>query len=581
MALKKAKRYELPDTQIDKANEKNLVQTGGNSVSNIGTTIKFPPNRVFGNTEDTSSINIEYINQNIDTDKYTSILRYFFKGKEHKLEVNRSSYLRKNEIIKLQDFGLQVTERNAHDIIKQLEIAERNAPINKVHSKIGFDIYDRNYVFKHSRGVNVYSSYIGKLDISPKGDYGTWYKNLHENVIGNIPLEAMLVVGFSSAIVGLLSILSNKDSLVVHLSGDSTTGKTTASMLAISIWGNPSTKISNGLSTTWNTTENAMFHNIVGNHGLAVLFDEVSMNNSLDFTKFIYKFTGNKDKSRLNKESKLEVAGTWGTVIITNGEFSLLIKSKKNTGAQLRIIDFNNIAWTKDAISADEINQCILENYGHAGTIFVGKLLEMKVDDIHDEIIELKEYTVEQMKEKGVKDKYVERRSLNYAILMYTAYKVSELLSIPLHIEDIWNFLMDNEKESIEGRDLQNKAYTYFLEQVNINHNKFIHSDSMQTSNPIDIKNSGYEIMGKINVLTKENYNEICIFQNYFNELMKNGGFEDSKIILKKWKDEGILDCEADRYTRKRTLIPSMGAVPIYVIRVKKEDFSDKDRSIF
>lgn len=67
-----------------------------------------------------------------------------------------------------------------------------------------------------------------------------------------------------------------------------------------------------------------MFSNIIGNHGLAVLFDEVSMNDSLDFTKFIYKFTGNKDKGRLNKESKLDDTGTWESTFISNGEFSLL-----------------------------------------------------------------------------------------------------------------------------------------------------------------------------------------------------------------------------------------------------------------
>lgn len=525
-----------------------------------------------------TSIKIDRINQNIDTEQYSAILKYIFKGQKHTLEVKRGSYLGKKEIIKLQDFGLDVTEYNANMVIKHLQYEEKNAPMTWVHSNVGFSIFDGKYVFKHYSGVNVPSSYNGKLDIKPKGSYGDWHKTVIDYVIKNIPLETMLVVGFSSAVVGLLSLISNYDSLLAHITGDSTTGKTTAAMLAISIWGNPSTKINNGLASTWNTTENAMFNNIVGNHGLAVLFDEVSMNDSLDFTKFIYKFTGNKDKGRLNKESKLDDTGTWGSTFISNGEFSLLEKAKKNTGAQLRMIDFYNVTWTKDAESADAIQQSILQNYGHAGVDFVRNLLKSDISDIYDDVKNLREYIIEQMKEKGFVDKYVPRRSWKYAILMYTAEKVKEFLSIPLHIEEIWDFLMGNEKQSMNNRDLQKNAFEYFLEQVNINYKKFLRSDSSEATSDEDVKNPANDIMGKINILANKNYNEICVFPDLFKNIMKNGGFEDSKIILKSWKEQGILDAEADRYIRKRKIIENGGAVPVHIIRVNKDEMFDEDK---
>lgn len=182
---------------------------------------------------DSISMKIDRINRNIDTDQYSSILKYNFKGQEHRLEVKRTRYLVKREIIKLQDFGLDVTEYNADKIIKHLQFEEKNAPMTLVHSNIGFDIWDEKYVFKHYGGVNVESSYNGKLDIVPKGTYENWHTAIMEYVIRNIPLETALVIGFSSAVVGLLSLMSNYDSLLAHFSGDSTTGKTTASMLAI------------------------------------------------------------------------------------------------------------------------------------------------------------------------------------------------------------------------------------------------------------------------------------------------------------------------------------------------------------
>lgn len=560
MALKKAKK-------IIKYDKK--VEDNSNSLDDIK---EIEKQAIFVNDEGDFPVKVGMIKRNIDTNQYTSQLDFSFKGINHKLDVERGSYLNRRKIMELQNYGLDVTEENVLKLIRHLRYTESNALVTLVHSRLGFDKLDEKYVFKHYLGVNTSSSYSGKLDIEPKGTYGKWFTTIIENVINNIPLETMLVIGFSSAIVGLLSMISNSDSLLVHTTGDSTTGKTTASMLAISIWGNPSTKISNGLATTWNATENAMFSNIVGNRGLAVLFDEVSMNDSLDFTKHIYKFTGNKDKHRLDKESKLEEPGEWGTTIISNGEFSMIGKSKKNTGAKLRIVELNNVEWTKDAESADVIQETILDNYGHAGIEFVKLLLKDGVEKIYEEIMELKKHTIEKMKEEGITDKFVERRAWKYTILMYTAIKVEKLLSIPLHVEDIWTFLIENEKESMSTRDLNKNAFDYFKEQLNINYKKFLRSDSKEAMLDEEAKDSTYETLGKINVLPNKNYNEVCIYPTTFKKIMSDGGFEDTKTILKTWKEEGILDCEADRYTRKRIIIQSGGTVAVHVIRISKDD---------
>ena len=565
-AMKKAREIIYDDKKIED-------NSGLSTSTNINNNIQKINNETMCTNDDGDfPVKIGMIKRNIDTNKYTAILEFFFGIYKHKLEVERGSYLNRRGIMEFQNYGLDVTEENVLKLIRHLRYEEKAALIALVHSKLGFDKLDGKYVFKHYLAVDTPSSYNGKLEIEPKGEYGKWFTTINKHVINNIPLESMLVVGFSSAIVGLLSLISNSDSLLVHTTGDSTTGKTTASMLAISIWGNPSTKISNGLATTWNATENAMFNNIVGNRGLAVLFDEVSMNDSLDFTKHIYKFTGNKDKHRLDKESKLEEPGEWGTTIISNGEFSLLGKSKKNTGAKLRTIELNNVEWTKDAESADVIQETILQNYGHAGIDFVRKLLKDDVEKIYEEMLVYKKDTIETMKKEGITDKFVDRRAWKYTILIYTAIKVKELLSIPLHVEDIWKFLMQNEKESMSTRDLNKNAFDHFKEQLNRNYKKFLRSDSKEAILDDDVKNSAYDIMGKINVLPNREYNEICIYPNIFKEIMGIGGFEDTKTILKAWKEEGLLDCESDRYTRKRKIIQSGGTVSVHVIRIKKDD---------
>lgn len=443
-----------------------------------------------------------------------------------------------------------------------------------VHSTLGFGNFDNKIIFKHFLGINVSSHYNGDLDIEPNGYYGVWYRMVSSNVVRNVCLETMLVIGFSSAIVGLMGLTSNFDSILVHLCGDSTTGKTTAAMLAISIWGNPNTKVSNGLSNTWNSTENAMFTNVIGNHGLAILFDEVSMIDANDFTKFIYKIVGNRDKKRLDKNSKMEDIGTWASTFISTGEFSLLEKSKKNTGAKLRVINFDNVTWTYDSEEAECIQKTVLKHYGQAGIKFVKKLFDTyDISKISDEINKVRLEVIKKMEDRKIADKYANRRSKKYAVLIYTALQVKKLLKIAIDVDRITDFLLKNEEDSIEGREIDEVAFDYFIEQVNINYKKFIRSD--QSDN---LKDVSYEIMGKINVLPNGKYNEMCIPVNLFKKIMKEGGFEDHKIILKKWKRNRLLDCESDRYTRKRKLFKDAGAVSVYVIKVDKESIKDLEK---
>ena len=75
--------------------------------------------------------------------------------------------------------------------------------------------------------------------------------------------------------------------MIVHIPGNSSTGKTTALRLAISMFGSP--KISNNsLFSTYNTTENAMSNRLGGTKGLTFAFDEISTSNINNFTKLIY-----------------------------------------------------------------------------------------------------------------------------------------------------------------------------------------------------------------------------------------------------------------------------------------------------
>ena len=98
--------------------------------------------------------------------------------------------------------------------------------------------------------------------------------------------------------------------------GNSSGGKTTAAMLAVSAFGNPHIS-TDGLVQSFNGTGNALQAILAGNFGVPIAFDEVSISTfgKQTLTSFIYKLAQNRDKARLNKESKLISTDSWCTVV--------------------------------------------------------------------------------------------------------------------------------------------------------------------------------------------------------------------------------------------------------------------------
>ncbi|WP_196334113.1 hypothetical protein [Paraclostridium sordellii] len=51
--------------------------------------------------------------------------------------------------------------------------------------------------------------------------------------------------------------------------------------------------------------------------------------------------------------------------------------------------------------------------------------------------------------------------------------------------------------------------------------------------------------------------------------MVKEGGFEDDKVFLKELKKSGYLECEKDRYMRKRETQARIN-IPLIVIKIPK-----------
>lgn len=129
---------------------------------------------------------------------------------------------------------------------------------------------------------NSFAHYNGDYAVTPAGDYETWARMVREEVVGHPALEVVLLAGLSAVVNGLISKDTTGENPIVHLCGASSTGKSTAGMLAVSAFGSPMGEIDpktgatqRSLYSTWGATKNATIRRLAGNHGAPFVLNEL------------------------------------------------------------------------------------------------------------------------------------------------------------------------------------------------------------------------------------------------------------------------------------------------------------------
>ena len=402
---------------MEKKEELNGLEKVDDEIS-----ICYESGKLFYNGDKTSNLlKVGVPEINIDTNNVMLPITTKYLNRDIKILIPRDKAMSKREIIKLSLQGADVTEENAKYHIRSIEYQERKiGRVNNTHSELGFAKYKEKEIFKLYKAINEDSSYVGALDLKPKGNLGNYLDDLREHVVPYKNISLAFALGVSSSIVAKLNMhYKDINTLLVHLFAESTKGKSTAAMLAISVWGNPNLS-GGGLYNTWNSTENALSTSLAGNYGIAYALDELSMSKIEDTTSLIYNLVGGKDKARLTKDIELRAAATWTTSIISTGEVSLLSKAKNNTGLDIRVLELGGIVWTEDANHSDQVKALVNRNYGVFGADFVKRLIEFPADRLKEIFEEEREIFIQKVKEKNIQDDMLSRTSCKYAIVTLT-----------------------------------------------------------------------------------------------------------------------------------------------------------------
>lgn len=510
-------------------------------------------------------VRTDLISGNVDV-----LLEYLHDSERKEMTLSREVFIKNKILNELPLKGIDVTDKNVTSVIDYLLSREEVAPRVNVHEAVGWvDLGGKRvFLLQQAIGSDRESEYCGELGIMPKGTYELWKEIIGQEVIGNYPLELALILGLSAPLASLLSKLLGIDVLFYHIYGNSTTGKTTALIVATSPFGFPS-KGSNGLIKTWLATDNALLGSLTGIHGLPMAIDEASVRVNSNYANMIYQIADGIEKGRMDKNGKTKPRGRWSGTFLSTAENSLLNNSNQNNGLRVRVQELGSLQWTNSAQNAEALKSGLAQNYGHAGLRFVEYLQELSDEVIIDYFKDCKEKVLQNI---ASHDSFTERIADKIAVVYMTAALASQALDLPLNVLEILQILLEAEASQFEDRDLGRKAYQFIKEEIMRNLNKFIYKDGLSCFNS---SNGQYgekelpigEIIGRLDYVGKK-MTEALILKKQLEKLLIDGGFTDINVILTEWRGKGIINCDPGKFTRKRTLHNKGDAPRVVVIKM-------------
>ncbi len=491
--------------------------------------------------------------------------------------------LQTNKIQGLIGKSISFNSKNAADISYALQLKRDTLPITYITSSVGSIINDQGennillsdtYYPENYKGVQLSTS--SQLKIEPFGSLKNWLQMFKDEVWGTPYLELATAIGISGLINSYLYNygITHINSLFFHFVGDSSSGKTTSAMLALSTSGSPD-KDERGLLKSWLATQNGIVQSLNNNFGLPITFDELSMSEITKMTPLIYSITEGSEKTRLNQDATAKPVRRWNTVIISTGEFSLLNNqhTAKNNGLNVRVIELNG-PWTKCAKNSDEIKKSIKKNYGHILPEIANTLIKNDIEDIENDFNEHKNWFLNALKKDT--SNTGTRMVDSYAVIMLSVQYLEliiedEVPGLKLKANDIRQLIVDYHWNTVTNRSMHEKALEAIVQFVAKNRNNFSTGDKL-------VSNS--DNYGLVNLISptddaSQDFIKVDILKDSFDKMIEASNFQDGRVVINALKEAGsLIKTEKDRSYNRSRITDSDGnkqIIPFYSIKLDKD----------
>ncbi|GAB4063965.1 hypothetical protein GCM10028812_00270 [Ancylobacter sonchi] len=215
-----------------------------------------------------------------------------------------------------------------------------------------------------------------------------WQRDIARYAVGN----SRLALALSTAFAAPLLYPTGSESGGFHFRGASSTGKSTALVVAGSAWGGGGIR---GYVRTWRATSNGL-EGVAGMHCDCLLcLDEMGQVDGREAGQIAYMLANGVGKSRASRSGEARPAAEWRLLFLSSGELSLADKIAEDgrgrraaAGQQVRIVDipadagagmgmFENLHGFANADAfARHLKVAASEHYGHPTRSFLGVLVD-------------------------------------------------------------------------------------------------------------------------------------------------------------------------------------------------------------
>ena len=504
------------------------------------------------------------IRKNLETGVEEVLLEYTSGGAQESRWFPRE-VVAKADISELARYGVEISNSSKYYFGLHMDNQLYQAKRYSSYSHVGWKPVNRklHYLLADASvtSLSPAASYTGSLNARRCGEEDAWNDMYSRCVAGHTPLELAVVLGASSCLVGYLSGKIGTETLFVNIVGKTSTGKTTMLNLAVSTAG-PSVKKEGSLKISWNATGNGITGLLSGNAGVPIAIDELSESASGDLTQLLFQIADGSSKLRAKTDGTPRPADTWHTTVLSTSNVSVYDFTNGNDALQTRVLEFEDVPWTRSAKEAEEINRVTASNAGFLIPKFAGALAKYTRDDLVDRLEEIRGGLPPVENPSGKES----RIDLSISLLILTAEILEQDVQLQLNANKIRAFLCAYRKKTYRSKMREeDEAYIRFVDCY--------YANSQHFASPTVLALSG-EVWGRRR--QKNGWREVCVYKGKLEEMLtkKQQGKAVQAVnitrILKNWKQRGILSADNDRLTRK---VQIGGEKPImYVIRLVDPD---------
>ncbi len=229
-----------------------------------------------------------------------------------------------------------------------------------------------------------------------RGTLEDWKTEVARYAVGNSQLVLAISTAFAAALVGPCG----EESGGIHLRGPSSIGKTTALMLAGSVWGGGDQKY----VRAWRATSNGLEAVATSHNDALLCLDELAQLGGREAGEVAYMLANGAGKSRASRDAMLRKPAKWRLLFLSSGEIGLADKiaedargRKQTAGQKVRVVDvpadtgsglglFETLHGFADAGAlAKHLTAASSKHYGTAARAFI-EAIAPDLDGIRDSL---------------------------------------------------------------------------------------------------------------------------------------------------------------------------------------------------